>query len=334
MSTDAPLRWGIISTAAIGLNHVLPALAESPDHEIVAIGSRSQEMAAHVASQFDIEQSHGSYDDVLADDDVEAIYIPLPNHLHVDWAKRGIDAGKHVLCEKPIALDAVEAQGLADYAASRPELVVMEAFMYRFHPQWIAARQLVRDGAIGDLVTISTFFSYFNDDPANIRHKKDWGGGGLMDIGCYPISQARWIFDAEPVRVVGSIETDTDFGVDRLASGMLEFETGTATFTCSTRIHGHQRAQIVGTAGRIEVDIPVNSPKDRPTNVTLFRDGADAEVKAFGPADQYQLQANAFRAAVRAGGPAPTPLSDAVSNMAVIDAAFASADHGGWVDLG
>ena len=327
---DPALRWGILSTAKIAEQHVVPALHESSEHVVVAVGSRDAERAADWAAANGIPTSHGSYEALLADPEVEAVYNPLPNHLHVDWSIAAIEAGKHVLCEKPLGLDTADAQRLVD-AAAQSDVVVMEAFMYRFHPQWLAACEIVQSGAIGEVRTIQTFFSYFNDDPANVRHNPDWGGGALLDIGCYPISQARFVFDAEPERVNGIIERDPTFGTDRMTSAMLDFGGGrTATFTVATQLDGFQRAQIVGTAGRIEVDIPVNSPKDRPVVVTVrTADGVDR--REFGPVDQYTEQASAFGRAIRSGASAPTPLSDAIANMKVIDAVFASAASGDWV---
>jgi predicted dehydrogenase len=235
-----------------------------------------------------------------------------------------------VLCEKPIGLDAGDARRLAAAAAQRPDLVVMEAFMYRFHPQWIHVRELVRNGRIGELRTVQTFFSYFNDDPDNVRNQADIGGGALLDIGCYPISQARFLFGAEPVRVTGYVDRDPSFGTDRTCSAVLDFGGGrSAAFTVSTQSSPFQRVQVVGTTGRIEIDIPFNSPKDRPTMVTVV-DGNGTDELSFGPVDQYECQADAFGRAVRSGGPAPTPLTDAVANMAVIDAVVASAADGSW----
>jgi predicted dehydrogenase len=328
--TGPPLRWGIISTAAIAANHVVPALQAASDHEVVAVGSRDLPRAIAWAAEHNIATAHGSYDELLADPNVEAIYNPLPNHLHVNWSIAALEAGKHVLCEKPLGLDTADARRLAGAAANHPDLVVMEAFMYRFHPQWIAARDLVREGRIGELRTIQTFFSYFNADPTNVRNDSTIGGGALLDIGCYPISQARFLFDQEPERALGLVERDPSFGTDRITSGVLDFGSGrSATFTVSTQLHSFQRAQIVGTDGRIEVDIPVNIPNDRPSKLTVVTDDG-SEVLSFGPVDQYACQADAFRSAVRSSSPAPTPLEDAIANMATIDAVFASAATDAW----
>ena len=333
-STSAALRWGILSTAVIASKHVVPALQATPGHDVVAVGSRDLTRATAWAAEHDINTAHGSYEALLADPDVDAIYNPLPNHLHVDWSIKALEAGKHVLCEKPLGLDTADAQRLADASVAHPDLVAMEAFMYRFHPQWIAARELVHAGRIGDLRTVQTFFSYFNDDPDNVRNDASIGGGALMDIGCYPISQSRFLFGDEPARVLGLIELDPRFGTDRVTSAILDFGGGrSATFTVSTQLHGHQRAQIVGTTGRIEVDIPVNAPADRPTTLTVVTDADGAETVPFGPVDQYGAQADAFAAAVMSGAPAPTPLGDALANMTVIDAIFASVEADGWQSI-
>ena len=328
-----PLRWGILGTAAIAANHVLPALRAAGGHEVVAVGSRDPARAGEWAAQHGVPTVHGSYAALLADDAVDAIYNPLPNHLHVDWSIAALEAGKHVLCEKPLGVDAADAQRLVDAAAAHPELVAMEAFMYRFHPQWTAVRDLVRSGRIGELRAIQTFFSYFNDDPANVRNHPEWGGGALLDIGCYPISQARWLFGREPERVSGLIDRDPVFGTDRLTSGVLDFGGGArATFTVSTQLQGHQLAQIAGTQGLIEVDIPVNSPRDRATRVTVTREGGTEHLE-FGPRDQYGAQADAFAAAVAGDRSAATPLTDATANMVVVDALFASDASEAWVTV-
>lgn len=328
-----PLRWGILSTAKIASGHLLPAMAASPGHTAVAVGSRDQDRANEWAAEHDIARAHGSYDELLADPSVEAIYNPLPNHLHVDWSIAALEAGKHVLCEKPLGLDAADAQRLVDAAAAHPDLVAMEGFMYRFHPQWIAAAELVQSGRIGAVKSIQTFFAYFNDDPANVRNNPEIGGGALMDIGCYPISQARMVLGAEPVKVTGSIELDPRFGTDRVTSALLDFGDGTtAMFTVSTQMEGFQRATIFGNEGRIEIDIPVNSPKDTTTSMTVTT-ATDHEVHAIGPVDQYGEQLDAFAAAVRSGTSAPVALDDGVANMRVIDAIVEAASASTWVDI-
>jgi predicted dehydrogenase len=254
----------------------------------------------------------------------------LPNHLHVPWSLRALEAAKHVLCEKPIALTAAEAQALLDAARQRRGQKVMEAFMYRFHPQWQCARQIVRDGGIGELRTIQSFFSYYNDDPANIRNQARAGGGGLMDIGCYCISLSRFLFGSEPERVSGIVEYDPHFGVDRLASGVLDFGLGTATFTCSTQLAHYQRVNIFGTQGRVKIEIPFNAPPDRPCRIWHQR-GDDVREIALDICDQYTVQGDLFSQAILNDTEVPTPLEDAVANMQVLEAMIHSAEQGTWV---
>lgn len=327
------IRWGVLSTAKIGREKVIPATQRSQFGVVTAIASRNLARAKAVAADLNIEKPYGSYQELLADRNVDAVYIPLPNHLHVRWAMRSLSAGKHVLCEKPIGLNTAEAEQLAGVAASHPHLKVMEAFMYRFHPQWQAARQLVREGRIGRLRTIHTHFSYYNDDPENIRNQPDLGGGALMDIGCYPISLSRFIFDAEPQRVLGHIERDPKLHIDRLTSAVLEFFQGTSTFTCATQLVPYQRVNIFGTSGRIEIEIPFNAPSDRPCRMWVqvgTRPDTPIEEIRFDLCDQYTLQADAFARAILDNTPVPTPLSDAVSNMRVIERILASSEKSTW----
>jgi predicted dehydrogenase len=327
------IRWGMLSTAKIGRNWVIPATQASETGVVTAIASRDLAAAKAVAAQFGIEEAYGSYEELLADPDVDAIYNPLPNHLHISWSIRAIEAGKHVMCEKPIGLSAAEGEELVEAAAARSDLKVMEAFMYRFHPQWQTARQMVRDGRIGELRTISTDFSYFNNDPQNIRNQMEIGGGALMDIGCYPISLSRFIFDAEPARVMGEIHRDHETGVDVLTSGILEFEAGTSTFTCGTQHTWYQRVKIFGTTGCIEIEIPFNAPVDRPCRMWLQSGSPPSlivEEISLPICNQYTLQADAFGRAILEDEPVPTPLEDAVANMRVIERVFASAETGDW----
>jgi predicted dehydrogenase len=327
------VRWGVLSTAKIGRKQVIPATQVSELGTVVAIASRDLARAKATAAELGIEKAYGSYQELLADRNVDAVYNPLPNHLHVPWTIRALKAGKHVLCEKPIGLSVAEAEQLAGVAAAHPKLKVMEAFMVRLHPQWLAARQLVREGRIGRLRTFQMFFSYFNDDPDNIRNQPDSGGGALMDIGCYPITLARFIFDDEPQRVLGHTEHDPKFGTDRLTSAVLEFFQGTATFTCGTQLAPYQRTNIFGTAGRIEVEIPVNAPNDRPTRLWLQTGSPPAvqiEELTFATCDMYTLQADAFARSILDDTPPPTPLADAVANMRVIERVRTSAATSAW----
>jgi predicted dehydrogenase len=324
------VRWGILSPAKIGVDKVIPAMQAGEYCEVTAIASRDLGRAQAAAHQLGLAKAYGSYEELLADPEVDAVYNPLPNHLHVPWSLRAMEAGKHVLCEKPIALTAAEAQELLDAARRHPQLKVMEAFMYRFHPQWEAAKQLVDGGQIGELRTIQSFFSYYLLDPENIRNRADMGGGGMMDVGCYCISLARFIFGSEPRRVLGIVEYDPQFKTDRLASGVLDFGRGTSTFTCSTQVAPYQRVNIVGTQGRVEIEIPFNAPTDVPC--LMWHQSADSVEKILLPvANQYTLQGDLFSQAVLNDTPAPTPLEDAVANMKVIEAVFGSHAERGWV---
>jgi predicted dehydrogenase len=327
------IRWGVLSTAKIGREKVIPATQRSQFGTVTAIASRDLSRAKAVAAELGIEKAYGSYQELLSDRNVEAVYIPLPNHLHVPWSQRALKAGKHVLCEKPIGLSVAEAEMLAGAAAAHPKLKIMEAFMYRFHPQWQAARRLVREGRIGKLRAIHTFFSYFNDDPDDIRNQRDIGGGALMDIGCYSISLARFIFDAEPERVLGHIERDPNTKVDRLTSGVLEFFQGTSTFTCATQLVPYQRVNIYGTTGRIEIEIPFNAPSDVPCRMwlqTSGKSGTKVDEIRLESCDQYTLQADAFATAIIEDAAVPTPLADAVANMVVIERVLSSAKNNSW----
>lgn len=326
------IRWGVISTAKIGTEKVLPAMQQAEFCEIVAIASRNIESAQATAKQLGIAKAYGSYEELLADPNIDAIYNPLPNHLHVSWSIKALEAGKHVLCEKPIGLSSAEGQELVEAGKRHPKLKLMEAFMYRHHPQWQRARQIVREGGIGRLCTIQTVFSYFNNDGSNIRNMADIGGGGLMDIGCYPISLSRFIFAAEPTRTFGITECDPQFKTDRLTSAILDFGTGTSTFTCSTQMVPHQRVNIFGETGRVEIEVPFNAPLDRRCKIWHQRGTAIEEI-TFDVCNQYGIQGDLFSQAILNDTPVPTPIEDAVSNMKVIEAIFRSAQSGSWSDV-
>jgi len=327
------VRWGVLGAAKIAVEKVIPAMQRGEWSKVVGLASRDARVAARVARELGIEKSYGSYEELLADPDIEAVYNPLPNHLHVPWTLKAAEAGKHVLCEKPIAMSAAEARLLVE-ARDRTGVKMQEAFMVRTHPQWAAARELVYSGRIGELRSIESVFSYFNRDPSNIRNIPAAGGGALLDIGCYPVHISRFIYGAEPRRVLGLVERDPEMKTDRLTSALLEFETGRAAFTCSTQLVPHQRVELLGTRGRVEIEVPFNAPPDRPTRILLDEGsalgGANAETIEFAPCDQYTIQGDLFARAVREGTGQPIPLEDAVGNMAVIDALFRSAESGRW----
>ncbi len=331
-----PVRFGIISTARIGLERVIPAMQKGQAVSIDAIASRDLDRARDVAEKFGIAKAYGSYAELLADSEIEAIYNPLPNHLHVPVSIEAADAGKHVLCEKPIALDADEAESLIE-ARDRTGVVIAEAFMVRLHPQWQKAREFVQNGRIGRLRALQAIFSYMNRDPENVRNKANIGGGGIYDIGCYPIVTARYLFADEPVRALALIERDPDFQTDRLASAILHFPEGQAQFICSTQLAAQQRLQILGTEGRIELDIPF-TPLESETSRLLIDDGGHrgfqaAEEMTFEGINQYTLQGDHFARVVRGEAELDFPIEDAVKNMAVIDALYRSGESGGWEEV-
>lgn len=323
------IRWGVLSTAKIGVNKVIPAMQRGQYSEIAGISSRDMHKAETVARNLKIPKAFGSYEAMLADPEIDAVYNPLPNHLHVPWSIKALQAGKHVLCEKPIGLSSKEGQQLMDAAAAYPQFKIMEAFMYRHHPQWQWAKETVDSGKIGELQTISSFFSYHNTDPENIRNRHEFGGGGLMDIGCYCISLARFIFAAEPERVSGTVEYDPEFRTDRLASGILDFAAGTAIFTCSTRLSPFQRVFIFGTGGHIEIMIPFNAPNDVVTKANLYNQKG-VEEKIFDICDQYTIQGDLMSRAILFNSAVPTPLEDAVANMRVLESVISSSRSGKW----
>jgi len=330
------VRWGVLGTARIATRHVIPAMQRGEWSEVAAIASRDHGKAERVAAKMSIAKAYGSYEELLADPEIEAVYNPLPNHLHAPWSIRAVEAGKHVLCEKPVALSAAECQSLIS-ARDRSGMLVGEAFMVRSHPQWLRARELAQSGEIGEMHSVVTVFSYLNRDPGNIRNVPEYGGGALMDIGCYPIFISRFLFGEEPLRVGATMERDPAFGIDRLTSAVMEFHSGQSIFTCSTQLVQYQRVQILGSHGRIEIEIPFNAPADRPCR--LFVDvggdvlGGTTRIEEIPVSNQYGEQGDRFSRAIRAGGQLPVPLENSLGNMAVIDAVARAARTGEFETL-
>jgi predicted dehydrogenase len=317
------IRWGILGVAKIATAKVIPAMQRAEHVEIAAIASRDLTKARAAAEQLGIPQAYGSYEELLADPSIDAIYNPLPNHLHVPWSIRAAEAGKHVLCEKPIGLSVAETRDLIA-ARDKAHVKIGEAFMARTHPQWLRAAEIVRSGRIGDLRVVSGHFSYFNRDPKHVRNIAEIGGGAIMDIGCYPITLSRMIFAAEPVRVRAFLDRDPEFKTDRLASVILEYPQGHASFTCSTQLVPYQRMHIFGTTGHIEIEIPFNAPPDKPTRIFI-----NDEAEEFPVCDQYTIQGELFSRAILENTEVPVPLEDALKNMIVIEEIFRSAGHAG-----
>jgi predicted dehydrogenase len=326
------IRWGVLSTASIGVRKVLPAMQKGDYSTVVAIASRNLAKAKETAANLGIPTAYGSYEELIADPHIDAIYNPLPNQLHIPWTIKAAEAGKHVLCEKPISLTVAEAESLL-IVRERTSVKIGEAFMMRSHPQWLRAKALIDAGRIGELRSVMGCFSYLNVDPANIRNKVESGGGALYDIGCYCIQASRYAFGAEPIRVVGCINRDPQMHTDRLTSAILEFQSGQTIFSCSTQLIPYQRVQFLGTKGHIEIEIPFNAPIDRPTRIfidggDLF--GADRITEEFPICDQYTLQGDQFSKAILEDTEVPVPLEEAIRNMKVIEAIFRSAESRLW----
>jgi predicted dehydrogenase len=327
------VRWGVLGVASIALRRAIPGMQKGEWGEVAAIASRDRGRAEKATREHGIPRAYGSYEELLRDPEIEAIYIPLPNHLHVPWTIQAAEAGKHVLCEKPLAMSVADAERVLA-ARKRMGVKIGEAFMVRSHPRWILTREMIRTGRIGALRSIAGLFSYFNREPKNVRNVPEFGGGALLDIGCYPVTLSRFIFGEEPTRVIGSLEKDPEFKTDRLDSAILDFPSGRATFTCSTQLIYHQRVHIQGTTGRMEIDTPLNPPTDRPSRI-LIDDGRDllgggVTMETISPCDQFTIQGDLFSRAIRENGEVPVPVEDAIANAAVIEAIFRSADSGKW----
>ena len=327
------IRWGVLGVAKIATEKVIPAMQRGQWSEVTAIASRDIDKARAAAARLGVPKSFGTYEELLADKDIDAIYNPLPNHLHVPWSINAAECGKHVLCEKPIALSADEARQLIA-VRDRTGVKMQEAFMVRTHPQWIAVKEIVTSGRIGDVKSMLGVFSYTNRDPANIRNQTAAGGGALMDIGCYLVYTSRFIFGREPLRVTGAVERDPVMGTDRLTSVLLDYGSGHAAGSCSTQMVFAQRMQFYGTLGRIELPIPFNAPPDRPTRI-IIDTGADLFGGGISHIDidtcnQYTIQGDLFSKAILDDTPVPSPLEDAVRNMVCIDAIFRSSETGRW----
>jgi len=329
MSATDAVRWGVLSTANIGVRKVIPGMRRAANVEVLGIASRDADRARTVADELGIPRAYGRYEDMLGDPEIDAVYIPLPNHLHARWTIEAARQGKHVLCEKPLAMTAADARAMVD-ACRDAGVLLMEAFMYRLHPSWVAVRELVASGRIGRLRVVDSWFSYFNDDPANIRNIREVGGGALFDIGSYSVNLSRMLFGAEPDAVRSIVVRDPASGVDVLTSGLMRFGDDVATFTCSTRTEPDQHVDIYGDQGRISIEIPFNIPPDRPTRISVIAGGDPpvapaTDVLEFDTRDPYTAELEQLSAAILDGRPVPTPPEDAVANLEVIEALFAAA---------
>ena len=327
------LRWGVLGAARIATAKVIPAIQQASGCHVTAIASRDATRARDAARSLGIPKAYASYEQLLDDPEVDVIYNPLPNHLHVPWTLAAAEAGKHVLCEKPIALSAAEARQLIE-ARNRTGVYIQEAFMVRTHPQWVKAREIVDSGRLGELRSMIGAFSFYNDDPTNIRNVTAFGGGALMDIGCYLVSMSRFMIGREPKRALGLIDYDPRFGIDRMTSMLLDFDGAHAIGSCNMQAVRYQRMQILGTGGRIEVEIPFNAPPDRPCRLFVDCDGdpsgSGVETLTVDTCNQFTIQAELFARAILEGTEQMVPLEDSVRNMECLDAIVRSATSGCW----
>ena len=326
------ISWGILSTSNFAQNVIIPSVKNCVNTEFIGIASRNLTSAKKAAEKHGISKSYGSYEELLADESVDAVYIPLPNHMHAEWIKKSLASGKHVLCEKPIGLNADEAEDVREFAKGYPRQKLMEAFMYRMHPRWIKIKELISQNIIGEVKHIQSFFSYYNVKSDNIRNNSEIGGGGLLDIGCYCISSSRFILDKEPLNVQGKIELDPKFKTDRLTSGILDFDGVTAAFTCSTQIPFDQSTKMYGSKGRIEVHRPFNPELDEESSVLVITEDNTEEI-IIDACNHYTIQFDEFSNAILNDAPVPTSFDDAVANMKVIDAVFKSSQTGESVSI-
>ena len=334
---ERKVRWGIVSTAAIGMNYVTPGIMKSPHSEVVALASRDLGTAQAALAKLGLPaaRAYGSYEELFADPEIDAIYNPLPNHLHVPITLAAARAGKHVLCEKPMAMSAAEAEELR--GAPR-DVIISEAFMVRHHPQWHRAREIIRSGELGTVKLVRAVFLYFNNDPANVRNIADIGGGGIYDIGCYCVISGRYLFEAEPKRVVALVDRDPNFGTDRLASVIADFGDGRQlSFVCGTQSSGRQSVEVIGDKQSLEIVIPFNAPLGEKTAVLVGSanntDRGLLRREIIPAVDQYTEEAENFALAVLGQQPNAYGVEDAILQMRVLDAIFASEKSGGWVNV-
>ncbi len=323
-----PLPLGILGVSNFFRKRIAIPIPTSPLIDVVALASRSEEKAQQAAKEYAIERSYGSYEALLDDPQVEAVYISLPNHLHAEWIKRAADAGKHVICEKPLALNADEAQDCLTYAADKG-ITVMEAFMYRLHPQWLHVQKIIRQREIGSIHLVEAFFGYNNTDPSNIRNQPDTGGGALLDVGCYAVSASRFLTASEPQRVISLSQIDATFGTDVLFTGMLDFGGARATFTVATQTFSYQRVVVHGSSGVITLTIPFNAHADTDAEVIVTTRVGTRKVY-LPPEDQYILEFEAFALAVKNQETPPISPADTINNMKVLDALKRSHHTGQW----
>lgn len=332
------VRWGVLGTAHIARNHVFNAIRGAELCELRAVASRRRDRAAQVAAQHEIPIAFGSYEELLADPTIDAVYLPLPNHLHAPWIMAAADAGKHILCEKPLTLDAAQAEAVTAHCRDRGVLL-MEAFMYRFHPAWVEARRLIAEGAVGRILDVAIWFAFRTVCSDDYRLVPEQGGGALLDVGCYAVNVSRMLLGDDPVAVHAAARLDPRTGVDMTVSAVLDYGDAHCTFTCSMEHEPDHRVRIHGTRGWLSIADPFNCPPDHVTTITIAT-GGDAHPHqsshrsiAVASADQYGLEATAFAQAFLNGEPPPLSPEDSISNMRLLDRLSVAARLEGPQDL-
>lgn len=326
-------RFGILSTANIGINHVIPAIQATDNCVVSAIASRDVKKARKIASRFGAPLSFGSYDELLACDEVDGVYIPLPTSQHVEWSLKAAAAGKHVLCEKPVALKSADIKSLI-LARDKHSVQVSEAFMVTYHPQWLKVRQLLSRGAIGNLRQVQASFAYFNVDAKNMRNMVELGGGVIPDIAVYPIVATRFATSVKPEKLCATVEFDPKFKTDRYANVQAKFDTFDLNFYVSTQMGLRQSIVFHGDKGFIELTAPFNSNIYEGDEVRLHNsDHSESRVYRYTGIDQYQLQVEAFARAATGRKQELFSLEDSYSNQRVIDAIYQSAECADWVKV-
>lgn len=322
------IKLGVLGVSNHFVKRVMLPLCELEKVELFAIASRSEQRAAETAHTFNVRKAYGSYEALINDTEVDAVYIPLPNHMHAQWIKLAAAAGKHILCEKPLCMNAAEAVEVVEFCQKKG-VVLMEAFMYKYHPQWQKVRDIIRTNNIGKVQYINTSFSYNNPSATNIRNIKDFGGGGLRDIGCYGISVPRFLLGKEPVRVVSLLTNHPEFGTDMLTTAILDFGTARATFNVSTCANAFQKVDIVATAGRVTVHLPFNAYNDVICRITVDSAIGTREI-LIDPVDQYGLMINEFAELINQHEMVSSGEDDAILNQKVLDAVLKSSQTNAW----
>jgi predicted dehydrogenase len=335
------IRWGVLGAAAIATGRTMPAMRDAPSACLLGLASRDRAKGQAAARALGIPRVYDSYDALLADGDIDAVYVPLPNQLHFDWSLRAMEAGKHVLCEKPLCLSAAQVQQLCE-VRDRTGRHIEEGFGFRNHPQWAKFAELMASGAIGPVRAAHTTLAKQFLDPADVRNDPSAGGGATYDLGSYAISGCNLVFGRPPSRVVAAMEHDPVFGIDRLTSALLDYGVGHAALTVATQAGtagwgSHQQLSVLGTNGWMRFDFPYAHARPTASRIELGDatsvGSLPTQTFSFEPANQYMLQIERFSRLLLGNAVPSWPIEDALGTLRTIEALFASARSGGWQQL-